>query len=925
MAAPYKIPKKKQPTECDSMLMQSPLSRLQDSPDVFKRCGQSAAGTLKPRDSQRVGNLSAASFDRRRPKRASDRLLQGENLQADRLAPPREENPHSELEDSEVTLDSPVEWESSSSPERTECPRRTADRLGTGSLGDPKWRKADFGGSGSSLENTQESTALVLSSSSGPLRNGARTDTSESSSLLTSDEDPCDLRRSTTPERAAAARAPSSSSSSSTTAAPVKPQRPWTLNRTSLLNRSDGPRETKAMERLGERGWRSARLSLHLRIRRPKPTSTEPIVLSSEEEEEEACREGPASISPRPRNQQGGLRTPEDRPPPTQAGADRGPGDQRAATTAARSTTTATSARSAGTAARSAGTPPPPSVIELPFLTLHAGTVPAQADGNVAVTENCIMVPLKDPESECGPGLSLSLAASELRGYGVWDGALAQDGALLGDWEGPAPSLLFLWLSKALANLVQMELSPLQPVTHAGQSCPFLILVLREQLSDLQSALLASRLESGAFGRGAGCSPLPWSDGLALVHSCPQEAHLLSLLGQGTPAAGGGGGGGGAVGGGHQGRSTRLAGMESSDSTKASQRSREAYASSRRQGLPSRLIQYPFAPCKGRIAVTTEDLDCLDSGEFLNDVIIDFYLKFLLLERAERDMADRCHIFSSFFYKQLTRRHTAGEPLAIISARERRHQRVKTWTRHVDIFTKDYLFVPVNHEAHWYLVVICFPRLEEAQHEEWSGPASAEPRGIKRKLQPQAPEDPQAERPRGTFVEQQTSTGGSAAGAREKPTPSKLRSISPPPYILPFLSSQECSRDGCHRETVCRRACILVMDSLKLSHHEDIYKLLREYLQVEWEVRRGTPRPFTPDTMLGSHCRVPLQDNSSDCGLYLLQYVECFLQNPVVHFDLPLRLERWFLRQRVWRKREEIKSLIRQMHQNQQLAESTNR
>lgn len=40
-----------------------------------------------------------------------------------------------------------------------------------------------------------------------------------------------------------------------------------------------------------------------------------------------------------------------------------------------------------------------------------------------------------------------------------------------------------------------------------------------------------------------------------------------------------------------------------------------------------RLIQYPAPPCKGRITVTKEDLTCLRGGEFLNDVIIDFYLK----------------------------------------------------------------------------------------------------------------------------------------------------------------------------------------------------------------------------------------------------------------------------------------------------------
>lgn len=40
-----------------------------------------------------------------------------------------------------------------------------------------------------------------------------------------------------------------------------------------------------------------------------------------------------------------------------------------------------------------------------------------------------------------------------------------------------------------------------------------------------------------------------------------------------------------------------------------------------------RLIQFPPPPLKGGITVTMEDLQCLDSGHFLNDVIIDFYLK----------------------------------------------------------------------------------------------------------------------------------------------------------------------------------------------------------------------------------------------------------------------------------------------------------
>ncbi|XP_037830364.1 sentrin-specific protease 7-like isoform X2 [Kryptolebias marmoratus] len=116
-----------------------------------------------------------------------------------------------------------------------------------------------------------------------------------------------------------------------------------------------------------------------------------------------------------------------------------------------------------------------------------------------------------------------------------------------------------------------------------------------------------------------------------------------------------------------------------------------------------------------------------------------------------------------------------------------------------------------------------------------------------------------------------------------------LRSLQPP----------ECTEQGCDRTTVTK-----------------------SYLQVEWEVRRKTPRLFSCDSMRSCSCRVPQQDNSSDCGLYLLQYVESFLQNPVVHFDLPLRLESWFPRQRVRQKREEIRTLILRLHQNQRNKEN---
>ncbi|XP_044072715.1 sentrin-specific protease 7 isoform X2 [Siniperca chuatsi] len=331
------------------------------------------------------------------------------------------------------------------------------------------------------------------------------------------------------------------------------------------------------------------------------------------------------------------------------------------------------------------------------------------------------------------------------------------------------------------------------------------------------------------------------------------------------------------------------------------------------QGLAHRLIQFPPPPLKGGITVTMEDLQCLDSGQFLNDVIIDFYLKYLL-QNASAAVAERCHIFSSFFYKQLTRRDNASEGSTSDSCqRQRRHQRVKTWTRHVDIFKKDFLFVPVNQEAHWYLVVICFAGLDEPKSEAWNDPNSETGKSHGGTAEIQDQEVAQGSKsPNDNTETPPTLNHSDNVDTETENTQEESTKDSPPGPV-------NCTERTCQKKTVCKRPCILIMDSLKLSLHERVFKLLRDYLQSEWEVRRGSSRDFSPDQMQSSHCQVPLQDNSSDCGLYLLQYVESFLKDPVVHFDLPLQLERWFPRQQVRRKRDEIRDLVLNLYRHQNL------
>ncbi|KPP72073.1 hypothetical protein Z043_108963 [Scleropages formosus] len=290
------------------------------------------------------------------------------------------------------------------------------------------------------------------------------------------------------------------------------------------------------------------------------------------------------------------------------------------------------------------------------------------------VTEDCITIPLKDPEGDAE--VSLALVPSEMRGYGMWGQGT------------PTVPLLFLWVSDALAQVIQRELSALCSVDLPGKASPFMLLKLTKDLDSLQEALLASLMDMMGLrsGRLGLRQPLSRDRAQALVQGSSWGSRLLLLLREEVFSS--------ADPPDHKGQS----GKEEHQAGLRKGRTRSSAVTLEDSGPSQRLILFPPPPLKGGIAVTTEDLQCLNSGEFLNDVIIDFYLKYLMLEKAPKEMVERSHIFSSFFYKQLTRKDVSGEEVSSVAAKHRRHQRVRTWTRHVDIFKKDYLFVPVNQE-----------------------------------------------------------------------------------------------------------------------------------------------------------------------------------------------------------------------------------
>ncbi|XP_044539704.1 sentrin-specific protease 2-like [Gracilinanus agilis] len=90
------------------------------------------------------------------------------------------------------------------------------------------------------------------------------------------------------------------------------------------------------------------------------------------------------------------------------------------------------------------------------------------------------------------------------------------------------------------------------------------------------------------------------------------------------------------------------------------------------------------------LTVTRGDLQTLSDSQWLNDEIINFYLR-LLVDRSQKRGLPRLHAFSTFFYPKLT---TAG------------YQGVRRWTKGLDLFQQDLILVPIHQRAHWSLLSI---------------------------------------------------------------------------------------------------------------------------------------------------------------------------------------------------------------------------
>ncbi|XP_060880475.1 uncharacterized protein LOC132952259 [Metopolophium dirhodum] len=107
-------------------------------------------------------------------------------------------------------------------------------------------------------------------------------------------------------------------------------------------------------------------------------------------------------------------------------------------------------------------------------------------------------------------------------------------------------------------------------------------------------------------------------------------------------------------------------------------------------GAPLNFSQQHMSKYKRQIALEIKKKKSVPNELFYNDEVINDYMN-LITERSP----DTVYAFNTFFYKALS---------------DYGYSHVCRWTKNIDIFSMQKLFIPIHIKDHWCLVYVCFPQ-----------------------------------------------------------------------------------------------------------------------------------------------------------------------------------------------------------------------
>lgn len=346
-------------------------------------------------------------------------------------------------------------------------------------------------------------------------------------------------------------------------------------------------------------------------------------------------------------------------------------------------------------------------------------------------------------------------------------------------------------------------------------------------------------------------------------------------------------------------------------------------------------------PKNGKKKSTVEwlDLERLNEGEFFNDTLISFYLRFLeqKLEERNPEMAKKIYFFNSFFYASLTKTQRGKKGI--------NYEAVQKWTRGVDIFNCDFVVVPINESLHWYFAVICnlpslnrgfslddtatppplpstdpVPKEDQATGTSYPISGSSElltrAAAIQGTIADQTFIPPTEEDARSSLAElsldneeqpdeqgildaqikgeeAEASNHLSKQEAQSQASPRKHEAAvgssveSESPLAVSSCKKRKRKSFATGKKLDPTEPAIVTFDSLAVAHSPTV-RILKDYLKAEAHEKRSMT--FDDSQIKGmTAVGIPKQDNYCDCGPYLLGYMDRFLEDPKEFIEKTMR------------------------------------
>ncbi|RMZ83988.1 hypothetical protein DV737_g1262, partial [Chaetothyriales sp. CBS 132003] len=342
----------------------------------------------------------------------------------------------------------------------------------------------------------------------------------------------------------------------------------------------------------------------------------------------------------------------------------------------------------------------------------------------------------------------------------------------------------------------------------------------------------------------------------------------------------------------------------------------------------SKPLAYPRESRKREI-VEYSDLLRLDEDQFLNDSLISFFIRYLQhqLELSNPDLLKKMHFFNTYFFDTLTKNSKGRKDV--------NHAGVARWTKNIDIFSRDFVVVPVNDNLHWYLAIICnlsafTKRRRHSGDDEEDDSADGAATSIEILEDLQLPENSQ-DRDSGHLQSIQQTRQSFQELTLQDP-----RDVMPSASPEAKGSSQTGARTppgkakaGRGKKSKIRKSLpkydpetpiIITLDSLGQARGSAV-SALKQYVVLEAKDKKALD--IDRDDLKGMTAKgIPSQSNYSDCGLYMCMYLEQFVADAYGFVKKILQREdanlRWPLKIRSDELRSRLRQLILELHRQQE-------